>query len=236
MPSTDLVRKILRLPEEMREVVLQLTEEVEARLDQVVSKTDLGKEQQAVGRLEQSMAQLAENMNRLAEAQARTEQRVDELAQAQAKTEKCVDRLAQRVDELTQDVRQLSRTVGAIATDLGISLEELGSELLPSYLMDKCGIQLGSLSSDHVAIEGGRHHEFDLVGVGTKGATKVYVVGEAKSRMSPSELQRFIGLRKRVIPPAEAELVPLIFVRRLSLSVAKEAEENGIITVSALSF
>ena len=121
--SVALVRKLDTVAPELRDVLLELVDEIEQHREASVTKVefnelkeivrDLAQAQtltgqrmeelaQAQARTEQRMDSLAVRMEELAQAQTRTEQRMEELAQAQTRTEQRMDSLAVRMEELAQ--------------------------------------------------------------------------------------------------------------------------------------
>lgn len=219
------------LREEVVKLIDQRIEEVGVRrsefdeLRQVM--VDLAKAQKRaddrVADLAEAQKRTEQRLNELAEAQKKTEQRFNELAEAQMRTEDTIARLFEVVETLRRDME-------ALRAELGISLEELGEQLLPPVLKERYGVEVPRLHADYVTVRG-VNIEFDLIGDGIMAGEKVLVVGEVKTRFSPEELRRFSKIVKKLAAHSAVKVVPFIFARRLARSVAESAEKEGIIAI-----
>ncbi|RLA97144.1 MAG: hypothetical protein DRG32_04075, partial [Deltaproteobacteria bacterium] len=93
--SVSFIKRLESVSPELRQVLLELLEEVERQREESVTKREFNE-------LKEIVRELAQRVNELAEAQRRTEQRVEELAEAQAKTEERVSRLEVALNELAE--------------------------------------------------------------------------------------------------------------------------------------
>jgi chromosome segregation ATPase len=107
--SVALVRKLDTVAPELRDVLLELVDEIEQHREASVTKVEFNELKEIVRDLAQAQTLTGQRMEELAQAQVRTEQRMDslavrmeELAQAQARTEQRMDSLAVRMEELAQ--------------------------------------------------------------------------------------------------------------------------------------
>ncbi len=105
MISTKLIRKISDLDPKMREVLLDLIDEVKQMVGETVKRDDFLK---FVQQTNENFNMVWAAIHELAEAQKKTEERLNQLAER-------VDQLAQRVDQLTQRVDQLAQRVDQLA-------------------------------------------------------------------------------------------------------------------------
>lgn len=142
--------------------------------------------------------ELTETVRELAEAQKRTEQRltrletiVEELAEAQKRTELEVMELARGIKETRQMIGNLSDTVG-------YGLEDRAMKELPQLFRKRYNIEVdGKLVRKFVKYNG-RHDEINIFGKGEKENRKLYIIGEAKSRLSKKHIDDLIKLVKRL--------------------------------------
>jgi len=158
--------------------------------------------EQRIDELAQAQARTEKRVDELAQAQARTEQRVEELAQAQARTEQQMGGLERAMQELAQaqartekQIENLARQVGALSDSIGYGLEDIAKVVLPGYLQRHFGIRLeGKLGEElnrHFFHIDGTDIEINLYGEGERDGQRVVVLGEAKSRIYSSDVEKF---------------------------------------------
>ena len=87
--SASLVRKLDRIQPELREVLLDLAEE----LERAVTKDEFRELRDVVRELAEAQRRTEQRVNELAEAQRETERRLNELAEAQRRTEERINEL-----------------------------------------------------------------------------------------------------------------------------------------------
>ncbi|WJI26581.1 hypothetical protein M0644_12885 [Thermosynechococcus sp. B1] len=167
---------------------------------------------QAQKRTEERVDQLTLTVAELAQAQKRTEERVEELAAAQKRTEERVDQLAAAQERTERAVKQLARQVGGLSEALGGSLEDLALEVVPEILEYRWGMEIEFCDRDTLPLRNGEY-EFDLVIRGQVAGRPVLVLGEVKSNITESEVERFLNLVAQVEAPEEIR--PLFFGYRV---------------------
>ncbi|URR34947.1 hypothetical protein NBE99_09890 [Thermosynechococcus sp. HN-54] len=172
----------------------------------------------------------------LAQAQKRTEERVDqlavavaELAQAQKRTEERVDQLAAAQERTERAVRQLARQVGGLSEALGGSLEDLALEVVPEILEYRWGMEIEFCERDTLPLRNGEY-EFALVIRGQVHGEPILVLGEVKSNLTESEVERFLNLVAQV--EATEEIRPLFFGYRVERAAKALIRERGAVMVT----
>ena len=127
--SASLIRKLEAVPQQIREVLIDLIEEIERRREESVTKREFNELKEIVRELAQRVNELAEaqrgteqQINGLAEAQKRTEERllrlegaVEKLAEAQGRTEERLSRLEQMVERLAEAQKKTEERVEELA-------------------------------------------------------------------------------------------------------------------------
>ncbi|MFN4280640.1 hypothetical protein [Thermosynechococcus sp.] len=165
----------------------------------------------------------------LAQAQKRTEERIEELAQAQKRTEERVDQLAAAQERTERAVRQLARQVGGLSEALGGSLEDLALEVVPEILEYRWDMQIEFCDRDILPLRNGEY-EFDLVIRGQVEGQPVLVIGEVKSNITESEVERFLNLVAQVEAPEEVR--PLFFGYRVERAAKALIQQRGAVMVT----
>jgi len=104
--SVSFLRKLEKVPSELREILIDLIEEVERSREVSITK---GEFQEFAKRTEENFARVWEAIRELTEAQKGTEQRltrleevVEKLVEVQRRTEQRVSRLEQLIEELAE--------------------------------------------------------------------------------------------------------------------------------------
>ncbi|MGC8674499.1 MAG: hypothetical protein ACP5TI_05200 [Thermoprotei archaeon] len=147
--------------------------------------------EERLDRLEQVVQSLAEAQKRTEERLDRLEQVVQSLAEAQKRTEERLDRLEQVVEKLSVAVSGLQQTYSKLSEDFGMSLEDIASFVMPSWL-GRRGIQVEELGRSVVTFKDGSETEVDIYadGIDEKNE-KVIVIGESKGRIYEDDVNRF---------------------------------------------
>ncbi|WJI24068.1 hypothetical protein MZ909_12855 [Thermosynechococcus sp. B0] len=191
---------------------------------------------QAQKRTEERVDQLTVTVAELAEAQKRTEERVDqltvtvaELAEAQKRTEERVDQLAAAQERTERAVKQLARQVGGLSEALGGSLEDLALEVVPEILEYRWGMEIEFCDRDTLPLRNGEY-EFDLVIRGQVAGRPILVLGEVKSNITESEVERFLNLVAQVEAPEEIR--PLFFGYRVERAAKALIRDRDAVMVT----
>jgi len=199
---------------------------------------------QAQARAEQRVGGLERAMLELAQAQVRTEQRIDELAQAQARTEERMGGLERAMQELAQaqartekQIENLARQVGALSDSIGYGLEDIAKVVLPGYLQRHFGIvlkgKLGEELNRHFFHIDGTDVEINLYGEGERDGQRVVVLGEAKSRIYSSDVEKFAHNLAVMDHVLKGEVVRVMFGYIFYPSAELAARERDILLVAS---
>ncbi|WNC86700.1 hypothetical protein RHP47_12820 [Thermosynechococcus sp. QKsg1] len=184
---------------------------------------------QAQKRTEERVDQLTLTVAELAQAQKRTEERVEELAAAQKRTEERVDQLAAAQERTERAVKQLARQVGGLSEALGGSLEDLALEVVPEILEYRWGMEIEFCDRDTLPLGNGEY-EFDLVIRGQVAGRPILVLGEVKSNITESEVERFLNLVAQVEAPEEIR--PLFFGYRVERAAKALIRDRDAVMVT----
>ncbi|MDR5640289.1 MULTISPECIES: hypothetical protein [unclassified Thermosynechococcus] len=222
---------------ELKAIVADLAQaqkRTEERVDQLtVTVAELA---QAQKRTEERVEELAaaqkrteERVEELAQAQKRTEERLEELAAAQKRTEERVDQLAAAQERTERAVKQLARQVGGLSEALGGSLEDLALEVVPEILEYRWGMEIEFCDRDTLPLRNGEY-EFDLVIRGQVAGRPILVLGEVKSNITESEVERFLNLVAQVAAPEEVR--PLFFGYRVERAAKALIRDRNAVMVT----
>jgi len=190
-----------------------LTQKVEA-LAEAQKKTEIRVNElaEAQKKTEQRLDSLTQKVEALAEAQKKTEIRVNELAEAQKKTEQRLDSLTQKVEALAEaqkkteeEVRKLAKglretrqMVGGLSDTVGYSLEDRAIKSLPQLLREQYQIEVkGRLVRKFIEYNGLKD-ELNIFGEGESDGKPLYILGEAKARLSKKHIDRFLKKIQRL--------------------------------------
>ncbi|QSF49186.1 hypothetical protein [Thermosynechococcus sp. TA-1] len=227
-----------------------LAEVIREAYDDLVKAKDFNELKAIVADLAQAQKRTEERLEELAAAQKRTEERVEELAAAQKRTEERVDQLTVTVAELAQAqkrteermdqlaaaqerteraVKQLARQVGGLSEALGGSLEDLALEVVSEILEYRWGMEIEFCDRDTLPLRNGEY-EFDLVIRGQVAGRPVLVLGEVKSNITESEVERFLNLVAQVEAPEEIR--PLFFGYRVERAAKALIRDRNAVMVT----
>ena len=174
--------------------------------------------------------ELTRVVRELAQAQKQTEERVNQLAEAQRQTEEQIRRLAEEMALLAEDQRKLRRTVAGLSDTVGYTLENQAMKSLPELLRRDYGLEVeGRLVRRYIRYPDGRHDEVNIYGWGEIDGRRILVVGEAKTRPSKREVDRFRRLVARVKEAEGAdEVLPVLAVHTVVPEVEEYVRAKGI--------
>ncbi len=189
----------------------------EARVEELAEaqkRTEVRVEElaEAQSKSEQRLTRLENVVQELAEAQKRTEVRVEELTEAQSKSEQRLTRLENVVEELAeaqkrteQEVRELAKglketrqMVGNLSDTVGYGLEDRAMKSLPELFRQRYSIEVKDRLVRKFVKYNGKHDEINIFGLGKRRGKKLYIIGEAKSRLSKRHVDDLIKLVKRL--------------------------------------
>ena len=253
MISTKLIRKISDLDPKMREVLLDLIDEVKQMVGETVKRDDFLKFVQqtnenfnmvwaAIHELAEAQKKTEERLNQLAERVDQLAQRVDQLAEAQKKTEERLNKLAQRVDQLAEaqirteeEVRKLAERMSfveerleGISNSVGYGLENETYKYLPGILKRDFNIEVdGRLRRRYLDV-GGKRIQINIFGYGRRGDESLMIVGECKVRMSNKELNTFLKRLKKIEAQEGIKVFPIVVAHDFTPEMEDRLKELGI--------
>ena len=167
--------------------------------------------------------ELKEVVRDLAEAQKRTEQRVEELAEAQKRTEA-------EIKELARALKETRVMVGGLSDTVGYGLEDRAIKALPAVLKGKYGIEVSEPLVRKFVRYNGKQDELNIFGTGRKARKTLYIVGEAKSRLSRKHIDDFLKLVARLESYRTITADKFLFIVTYSVEpvIEEYAREKGI--------
>jgi exonuclease VII large subunit len=180
---------------------IKVTREEFERLEEAVERLA-----EAQKKTEERVSRLEEAVERLAEAQRKTEERLNELAEAQRKTEERVSRLEEAVERLTEaqmrteeEIRKLTiglketrEMVAGLSDTVGYGLEDRAMKYLPELLKNRFNINLKTPLIRKYVTYNGEEEELNIYGKGEKDGREIDIIGEAKSRPSKKDVEKFL--------------------------------------------
>ena len=227
--SASLVRKLDRIQPELREVLLDLAEE----LERAVTKDEF--------------RELRDVVRELAEAQRRTEQRVNELAEAQRETERRLNELAGRVNELAEaqrrteeelrklaiGQRRLRQDLGGLSKSVAYALENEAYRNLPRFLRERYGIEV----TDRLVRFELRGEEINLFARAKRDGEDVVLVGEAVLRLDDKGKLRKIRRKAELVSQEYGlEVVPVVVTHFATGRLLEEARKAGFLVVQTFEW
>jgi multidrug efflux pump subunit AcrA (membrane-fusion protein) len=238
--SVALVRKLDTVAPELRDVLLELVDEIEQHREASVTKVEFNELKEIVRDLAQAQTLTGQRMEELAQAQARTEQRMEELAQAQARTEQRMEELAQAQARTEAEVAKLAVShghlrgqVGGLAQTMAYALENDAYRRLPGYLSERCQLEVTqrlvrALINDE---------EINFYARARRGDEAVLIVGESVSRLDDASKLGQLHRKLAAVRAVESlPLVPLIVTHFAHPKLLAQAEQEGIIVVQSFEW
>ena len=221
--SVNLIKKLEAIEPPLREILIALLEEVERQREVSITRKEFLEFAKATEenfqRVWKAIEELAEaqkkteiKVNELAEAQKKTEIKVNELAEAQKKTEQRLESLTEKVEALAEaqkrteeEVRKLAKglretrqMVGGLSDTVGYSLEDRAIKSLPQLLREQYQIEVkGRLVRKFIEYNGLKD-ELNIFGEGESDGKPLYILGEAKARLSKKHIDRFLKKIQRL--------------------------------------
>ncbi len=207
----------------------------EARVEELAEAQN--KSEQRLTRLENAVEKLAEAQSKSEERLTRLETAVEELTEAQNKSEQRLTRLENVVEELAeaqkrteQEVRELAKglketrqMVGNLSDTVGYGLEDRAMKSLPELFRERYSIEVKDRLVRKFVKYNGKHDEINIFGQGKRRGKKLYIIGEAKSRLSKRHVDDLIKLVKRLESNKVISGERFLFI--VTYSARPEAEE-----------
>ena len=238
----DQLAQAQRRTEERLNQLAEAQRKTEERLNHLTERVD---------QLAEAQRRTEERLNQLAEAQRKTEERldrlterVDQLAEAQRKTEERLNRLTERVDQLAEAQRKTEEQIqkltgemietrqqlGGLSMTVGYMLENEAIWALPKLLEQDYGLKvIEPLRRGFVKDEQGREFEVNILGRARQDGETVWLIGEAKARLSKNDINRFVRRRLKILEPVLGKIFPILVTHMVSSSgVEAYARQLGI--------
>ena len=207
--SVNLIKKLEAIEPPLREILIALLEEVERQREVSITRKEF---LEFAKTTEENFQRVWKAIEELAEAQKKTEIRVNELAEAQKKTEQRLESLTEKVEALAEaqkrteeEVRKLAKglretrqMVGGLSDTVGYSLEDRAIKSLPQLLREQYQIEVkGRLVRKFIKYNGLKD-ELNIFGEGESDGKPLYILGEAKARLSKKHIDRFLKKIQRL--------------------------------------
>ncbi|MEJ5299910.1 MAG: hypothetical protein WHS38_02855 [Thermodesulforhabdaceae bacterium] len=199
MISVTFLRKLEKVPPDLRDVLITLVEEIERQREESVTKREFNELKEIVKKLAEAQKKTEHRLNELAEAQKKTEHRLNELAEAQKKTEQRLNELAEAQKKTEEELKKLvgehrktREELGKLSHSVGYVLEDRAFVYLPRLLKKDEGIDVEDLKRDFVELGPGRYEEVNILGKGYKDGKTVWIIGECKSQFKKKDVEDFL--------------------------------------------
>ena len=255
--SASFIRKLDKVPPELREVLLSLIEEVE----RTVTKEEFSKLREVVKELAEAqrrteerveelaeaqratevrLTRLEEVVEELAQAQRKTEQRVNELAEAQRKTEQRVNELAEAQKRTEEEIRKLAagqkrlrKEVGGLSRSVAYALENEAYSKLPTFLKERYGIEV----TDRLIRFELKGEEINLFARARKDGKDVMLVGEAVLRLDDRYKLRKIERKVELVSQEYGvEVLPIVVTHFATSKLREESQKAGFLLVQTFEW
>ncbi|MCS7214712.1 MAG: hypothetical protein NZ826_00950 [Thermodesulfovibrio sp.] len=216
MFTVEVIEELQKVEPQLRDVFIKVFKAIEKTIGEVVKREDFIE-------LKREVQTLATFVKELAEAQKRTEERVSRLETALAELAEAQKRTEKAIEELTHALKETRQMVGNLSDTVGYTLEDRAMKALPAILFERFGIKIkGRLIRKYIQYNG-KYNEINIYGEGERQGQKITVIGEAKSRLSKSNIDNLIKLidrlqRKGLI---SGEIFPIV----VTYTVTPEAEQ-----------
>ncbi|MEO0151738.1 MAG: hypothetical protein ABIL52_07080 [candidate division WOR-3 bacterium] len=187
---TEKLNNLIRAIEEMRKA----NQEQFEKIWQVITELT-----QAVNELREIIKEHGERIDRLEKAVMELTQAVSELRQAVDELRQITKEQGEKIDNLTKAFersekvnKQTRKKLETLSDNFGYLLEDRAIRYLPKLLKEKYNIEIiEPLKRDYIEIKG-RYIEVNIYGKGKRDGEEFIIIGEAKTRLSQKEVNKFI--------------------------------------------
>ena len=172
--SVNLIKRLEAIEPPLKEVLIALLEEVERQREVSITRKEF---------LEFAKT-TEENFQRVWKA-------IEKLAEAQKKTE-------EEVRKLAKGLRETRQMVGGLSDTVGYSLEDRAMKSLPQLLREQYQIEVkGRLVRKFIKYNGLKD-EVNIFGEAERDGRSLYILGEAKARLSKKHIDKFLKRIQRL--------------------------------------
>ena len=172
--SVNLIKRLEAIEPPLKEVLIALLEEVEKQREISITRKEF---LEFAKTTEENFQRVWKTIEALAEAQKKTEEEVRKLAKG---------------------LRETRQMVGGLSDTVGYSLEDRAIKSLPQLLREQYQIEVkGRLVRKFIEYNGLKD-ELNIFGEGESDGKPLYILGEAKARLSKKHIDRFLKKIQRL--------------------------------------
>ena len=193
--SVNLIKRLEAIEPPLREVLIALLEEVEKQREVSITRKDF---LEFAKTTEENFQRVWKAIEELTEAQKKTEQRLDSLTQKVEALAEAQKKTEEEVRKLAKGLRETRQMVGGLSDTVGYSLEDRAIKSLPQLLREQYQIEVkGRLVRKFIEYNGLKD-ELNIFGEGESDGKPLYILGEAKARLSKKHIDRFLKKIQRL--------------------------------------
>ena len=193
--SVNLIKRLEAIEPPLREVLIALLEEVEKQREVSITRKEF---LEFAKTTEENFQRVWKAIEELTEAQKKTEQRLDSLTQKVEALAEAQKKTEEEVRKLAKGLRETRQMVGGLSDTVGYSLEDRAIKSLPQLLREQYQIEVkGRLVRKFIEYNGLKD-ELNIFGEGESDGKPLYILGEAKARLSKKHIDRFLKKIQRL--------------------------------------
>ena len=193
--SVNLIKKLEAIEPPLREILIALLEEVERQREVSITRKEF---LEFAKTTEENFQRVWKAIEELTEAQKKTEQRLDSLTQKVEALAEAQKKTEEEVRKLAKGLRETRQMVGGLSDTVGYSLEDRAIKSLPQLLREQYQIEVkGRLVRKFIEYNGLKD-ELNIFGEGESDGKPLYILGEAKARLSKKHIDRFLKKIQRL--------------------------------------
>ena len=193
--SVNLIKKLEAIEPPLREILIALLEEVERQREVSITRKEF---LEFAKTTEENFQRVWKAIEELAEAQKKTEQRLESLTEKVEALAEAQKRTEEEVRKLAKGLRETRQMVGGLSDTVGYSLEDRAIKSLPQLLREQYQIEVkGRLVRKFIEYNGLKD-ELNIFGEGESDGKPLYILGEAKARLSKKHIDRFLKKIQRL--------------------------------------
>jgi len=233
--SKNLKREILELLESDREFRYAVAgylglSEILKRLDKLEENQNKLWENQ--NKLWEEVKSLRENQEKLWEEIKSLREGQNKLWEGQNKLWEEVRSLRETTNKLIESIHELSRAVNRLSDIVGFGLEDIARVVVPGWLYRHENILIEDLEGRFFFVDG-LEVEVNLYGEGVREGKKVVILGEAKSRIFRSDVEKFYENVERLRKVIKDDIYPLMFAFYIHPTAQEEAKTRKITLIAS---
>ena len=193
--SVNLIKRLEAIEPPLREVLIALLEEVEKQREVSITRKEF---LEFAKTTEENFQRVWKAIEELTEAQKKTEQRLDSLTQKVEALAEAQKKTEEEVRKLAKGLRETRQMVGGLSDTVGYSLEDRAIKSLPQLLREQYQIEVkGRLVRKFIKYNGLKD-EVNIFGEAERDGRSLYILGEAKARLSKKHIDKFLKRIQRL--------------------------------------